>query len=62
MMTDHYLAIQLDGAEETIIGIETVEPTLWPPLCGSPKKQRKKAELLDIHHRRPLGDHHPLWR
>ncbi len=46
VMTDHYLAINSDGAEETITGIETVEPTFGLPALWITKKQREKAELL----------------
>ncbi|MBR4953570.1 MAG: FHIPEP family type III secretion protein, partial [Oscillospiraceae bacterium] len=46
VMPDHYLAINSDGAEETISGIETVEPTFGLPALWITKKQREKAELL----------------
>lgn len=46
VMTDHYLAINSDGVEETITGIETVEPTFGLPALWVTKKQREKAELL----------------
>jgi Flagellar biosynthesis pathway, component FlhA len=46
IMTDHYLAINSDGVEETISGIETVEPTFGLPALWITKKQREKAELL----------------
>jgi len=46
VMTDHYLAINSDGVEETITGIETIEPTFGLPALWITKKQREKAELL----------------
>lgn len=46
VMPDHYLAINSDGVEETIAGIETVEPTFGLPALWITKKQREKAELL----------------
>jgi flagellar biosynthesis protein FlhA len=46
VMPDHYLAINSDGAEETISGIETVEPTFGLPALWITKKQRERAELL----------------
>lgn len=46
VMPDHYLAINADGAEETITGIETVEPTFGLPALWITRKQREKAELL----------------
>jgi len=46
IMPDHYLAINSDGVEETITGIETVEPTFGLPALWITKKQREKAELL----------------
>lgn len=46
VMPDHYLAINSDGVEETITGIETVEPTFGLPALWITKKQREKAELL----------------
>ena len=46
VMPDHYLAINSDGVEETISGIETVEPTFGLPALWITKKQREKAELL----------------
>ncbi len=46
VMIDHFLAINSDGVEETITGIETVEPTFGLPALWITKKQREKAELL----------------
>ncbi len=46
IMADHYLAINADGVQETITGIETVEPTFGLPALWITKKQREKAELL----------------
>jgi flagellar biosynthesis protein FlhA len=46
VMPDHYLAINSDGVEETITGIETIEPTFGLPALWITKKQREKAELL----------------
>ena len=46
VMPDHYLAINSDGVEETISGIETVEPTFGLPALWITKKQRDNAELL----------------
>lgn len=46
VMPDHYLAINSDGVEETISGIETVEPTFGLPALWITKKQREKAEML----------------
>ncbi|NCC68576.1 MAG: hypothetical protein EOM14_10375 [Clostridia bacterium] len=46
VMTDHYLAINSDGVQETITGIETVEPTFGLPALWITKKQRERAELL----------------
>ncbi len=46
IMPDHYLAINSDGADETITGIETVEPTFGLPALWITKKQRERAELL----------------
>lgn len=46
VMTDHYLAINSDGVQETITGVETVEPTFGLPALWITKKQREKAELL----------------
>jgi len=46
VMTDHYLAINSDGVEETITGTETIEPTFGLPALWITKKQREKAELL----------------
>lgn len=46
IMADHYLAINSDGVEETITGIETIEPTFGLPALWITKKQREKAELL----------------
>jgi flagellar biosynthesis protein FlhA len=46
VMTDHFLAINSEGGEETISGIETVEPTFGLPALWITKKQREKAEML----------------
>ncbi|MPM35669.1 Flagellar biosynthesis protein FlhA [bioreactor metagenome] len=46
VMPDHYLAINSDGVEETITGVETIEPTFGLPALWITKKQREKAELL----------------
>jgi flagellar biosynthesis protein FlhA len=46
VMPDHYLAINSDGVDETITGIETIEPTFGLPALWITKKQREKAELL----------------
>ena len=46
IMPDHYLAINSDGVEETITGIETIEPTFGLPALWISKKLREKAELL----------------
>jgi len=46
IMPDHYLAINSEGTEETITGIETVEPTFGLPALWITKAQREKAELL----------------
>ncbi len=46
VMPDRYLAINADGAEETISGVETTEPTFGLPALWITKKQREKAELL----------------
>lgn len=46
VMADHYLAINSDGVEETITGVETTEPTFGLPALWITKKQREKAELL----------------
>lgn len=46
VMPDHFLAINSDGAEETISGIETVEPTFGLPALWITKKQREKAEMF----------------
>jgi flagellar biosynthesis protein FlhA len=46
IMPDHYLAINSDGVDETITGIETIEPTYGLPALWITKKQREKAELL----------------
>lgn len=46
VMPGHYLAINSEGVEETISGIETVEPTFGLPALWITKKQREKAELL----------------
>jgi flagellar biosynthesis protein FlhA len=46
VMPDHYLAINSDGVEETITGIETIEPTFGLPALWITKKNREKAELL----------------
>ena len=46
VMPDHYLAINSDGVDETITGVETIEPTFGLPALWITKKQREKAELL----------------
>lgn len=46
VMPDHYLAINSDGVEETITGIETTEPAFGLPALWITRKQREKAELL----------------
>ena len=46
VMPDHYLAINSEGVEETITGIETVEPTFGLPALWITKKQRERAELM----------------
>ncbi|MGI5970216.1 MAG: flagellar biosynthesis protein FlhA [Oscillospiraceae bacterium] len=46
VMPDHFLAINMAGAEETISGIETVDPTFGMPALWIPKNMREKAELL----------------
>jgi flagellar biosynthesis protein FlhA len=46
VIPDRYLAINSEGTEETISGIETVEPTFGLPALWITKKQREKAELL----------------
>ena len=46
VMTDRFLAINTDGAAETISGIETIEPTFGLPALWITKKQRERAELL----------------
>ena len=46
VMPDHYLAINTDGVDETITGIETTEPTFGLPALWITKKQRERAELL----------------
>jgi len=46
VMPDHFLAINSEGVEETISGIETVEPTFGLPALWITKKQREKAEML----------------
>ena len=46
VMTDHYLAINNDGVQETISGIETKDPTFGLPALWITKKQREKAEML----------------
>jgi flagellar biosynthesis protein FlhA len=46
VMTDRFLAINSEGAAETISGIETIEPTFGLPALWITKKQRERAELL----------------
>ncbi|SHH83355.1 flagellar biosynthesis protein FlhA [Sporobacter termitidis DSM 10068] len=46
VMPDHYLAINSDGVDETITGVETIEPTFGLPALWITKKQRERAELL----------------
>jgi flagellar biosynthesis protein FlhA len=46
VMADHYLAINMAGAKETISGIETVDPTFGMPALWITKAMREKAELL----------------
>jgi flagellar biosynthesis protein FlhA len=46
VMPDRFLAINSEGTEETISGIETGEPTFGLPALWITKKQREKAELL----------------
>lgn len=46
VMMDRFLAINSDGAAETISGIETIEPTFGLPALWITKKQRERAELL----------------
>jgi flagellar biosynthesis component FlhA len=44
-MPDHYLAINSDGVDETITGIETIEPTFGLPRYGSQKNSVKKRSF-----------------
>lgn len=46
VMADHYLAINMAGAKETITGIETVDPAFGMPALWITKATREKAELL----------------
>ena len=46
VMADHFLAINMTGAKETISGIETVDPTFGMPALWITKNVREKAELL----------------
>jgi flagellar biosynthesis protein FlhA len=46
VMADHFLAINMTGAKETISGIETVDPTFGMPALWITKNMREKAELL----------------
>lgn len=46
VMADHYLAINSMGTDETIYGIETVEPTFGLPALWITKNLRERAELL----------------
>ena len=46
VMADHFLAINMAGAEETISGIETVDPAFGMPALWITKNMREKAELL----------------
>lgn len=46
VMADHFLAINMAGAKETISGIETVDPTFGMPALWITKNMREKAELL----------------
>jgi flagellar biosynthesis protein FlhA len=46
VMADHYLAINMAGAKETISGVETVDPAFGMPALWITKAMREKAELL----------------
>ncbi len=46
VMADHFLAINMTGAKETISGVETVDPTFGMPALWITKNMREKAELL----------------
>jgi flagellar biosynthesis protein FlhA len=46
IMPDHFLAINSDNADETITGIEAVDPAFGLPALWITKKQRERAELL----------------
>ena len=46
VMADHFLAINMVGAKETISGIETVDPAFGMPALWITKNMREKAELL----------------
>ncbi len=46
VMADHFLAINMAGAKETISGIETTDPTFGMPALWITKNVREKAELL----------------
>ncbi|SMC35426.1 flagellar biosynthesis protein FlhA [Papillibacter cinnamivorans] len=46
VMIDHFLAINIAGAKETISGIETTDPAFNMPALWITKNQREKAELL----------------
>jgi flagellar biosynthesis protein FlhA len=46
VMADHFLAINMAGAKETISGIETTDPTFGMPALWITKNMREKAELL----------------
>ncbi len=50
-MPDHYLAINSDGVEETITGIETIEPTFGCPPCESPRNSAKRPSFGLYDHR-----------
>jgi len=46
IMPDHLMAINSDNTDETITGIETVDPAFGLPALWITKKQRERAELL----------------
>lgn len=46
VMADHFLAINAGGTDETISGIETVDPAFGLPALWITKNMREKAELL----------------
>ncbi len=46
VMADHFLAINIAGAKETITGVETVDPTFGMPAMWIAKNMREKAEIL----------------